>query len=87
MHRYFTTTVLCAGLLAHAVAEAYAQSGSPSSVFNFNPGWKLWVGDSTNAAQPGFDDAAWKTVTLPHAWNEDSAVRKPPLPRSTARRL
>jgi beta-galactosidase len=75
MHRYFTVTVLCAGLLTHAAPEAFAQSGAPSSVFNFNPGWKLWVGDSTNAAQPGFDDSTWKGVTLPHAWNEDSAFK------------
>ena len=29
----------------------------------------------TNAALPAFDDAAWQTVTLPHAWNEDAAFK------------
>ena len=28
------------------------------------------------AAQPDFDDTAWKPVTLPRAWNEDSAFRE-----------
>jgi beta-galactosidase len=38
-------------------------------------GWLLATGDPAGAAEPGFDDAAWKHVTLPHAWNEDSAYR------------
>ncbi len=50
---------------------------SPRATYNFNPGWKLFVGDPTNAAQPGFDDSAWQPVTLPHAWNEDSAFKVP----------
>ncbi len=28
------------------------------------------------AAQPDFDDTAWRPVTLPRAWNEDSAFRE-----------
>jgi beta-galactosidase len=75
MHRHFTAALLCASLLTHGGTEAFAQSGAPSSVFNFNPGWKLWVGDSTNAAQPGLDDSTWRGVTLPRAWNEDSAFK------------
>jgi beta-galactosidase len=48
---------------------------SPRADFNFNPGWKLFVGDDTNAAAANFDDSSWKSVTLPHAWNEDSAFK------------
>ncbi len=44
-------------------------------VYNFNPGWKLFVGDPADAALPTFDDSTWKPVTLPHAWNEDAAFR------------
>ena len=40
---------------------------------NFNPEWLLAVGDIEGAEQPAFDDSAWKTVTLPHAFNEDQA--------------
>ena len=46
------------------------------STYNFNPGWKLFVGDPADAERPQFDDTAWKTVTLPRAWNEDDAFRK-----------
>ena len=41
--------------------------------YNFNPGWKLVVGDPEGAASVGFDDNSWKAITLPHAWNEDEA--------------
>lgn len=56
---------------------AFAQSGSPVRVtYNFNPGWKLFVGDTADAALPGFNDQDWKDITLPHAWNEDEAFKK-----------
>ncbi len=49
---------------------------APRETFNFNPGWRLFVGDPAGAEAPGFDDAAWKPVTLPRAWNEDDAFKK-----------
>lgn len=48
---------------------------TPRAVYNFNPGWKLYVGDPPGAARPDFDDSGWKAVTLPRAWNEDDAFR------------
>jgi beta-galactosidase len=44
--------------------------------YDFNPGWKLAVGDPAGADQPAFDDSGWKAVTLPRAWNEDDAFRR-----------
>jgi hypothetical protein len=43
--------------------------------YNFNPGWKLFVGDAAGADKPGFNDASWKEVTLPRPFNEDEAFR------------
>ncbi len=43
--------------------------------YNFNPGWLVLVGDPAGAEQPTFDDHAWKPVTTPYTWNEDSAFR------------
>jgi hypothetical protein len=57
---------LAAAVPAHAARALY----------DFNPGWKLVVGDPADAARPGFDDGAWKAISLPHAWNEDDAFRK-----------
>lgn len=44
--------------------------------YNFNSGWKVFVGDPERASAPGFNDITWKNVTLPYAWNEDDAFRK-----------
>ncbi|HEX8315801.1 MAG TPA: beta-galactosidase, partial [Flavisolibacter sp.] len=44
--------------------------------YNFNSDWKVFVGDAKGAEAPAFNDASWKAVTLPYAWNEDDAFRK-----------
>jgi hypothetical protein len=44
--------------------------------YNFNPGWKVFVGDNPEASKKEFNDADWKNVTLPYAWNEDDAFIK-----------
>lgn len=43
--------------------------------WNFNPGWLVKVGDEAGAEKPDFADGDWKKVTLPYAWNEDSAFK------------
>lgn len=43
--------------------------------YNFNPGWKLKVFDDSLASKADYNDADWKEVTLPHAWNEDAAFK------------
>lgn len=44
--------------------------------YNFNPGWKVWVGDQADAFKKDFNDNSWKEITLPYAWNEDEAFKK-----------
>ena len=34
------------------------------------------MGDTAAAKESGFNDAGWKPVTLPYAWNEDDAFKK-----------
>ncbi|MET0647108.1 MAG: DUF4982 domain-containing protein [Pyrinomonadaceae bacterium] len=64
-------------LCAVSVVFAYEPpAASRRAKYNFNPGWKLLVGDPAGAEAAGFDDSAWKDVTLPRAWNEDDAFRK-----------
>ena len=58
--------------LAYCVLpRAHAQRAT----FDFDPGWRLLVGDAPGAEAASFDDSAWKPVTLPRAWNEDDAFR------------
>jgi beta-galactosidase len=68
------SVLCCAALLCGVVAQAAPRSQRVK--YNFNSGWKLFVGDPAGAETPGFDDSTWKDVTTPHAWNEDDAFRK-----------
>ena len=43
--------------------------------YNFNSDWKLKVGDIIQAEEVDYWDAEWKSVTLPHAFNEDEAFK------------
>lgn len=69
MFRYIALLLL---IFISASATTYADRAK----YNFNPGWKLFVGDPAGAERPDFDDRDWKSVTLPRAWNEDDAFRK-----------
>lgn len=44
-------------------------------MYHFNPGWLVKSADVNGAEATAFADADWKQVTLPHAWNEDSAFK------------
>ncbi|KAH7083491.1 beta-galactosidase [Paraphoma chrysanthemicola] len=48
---------------------------SARTKYNFNSDWRVSVSDPTDASKSSFDDGSWKEVTLPYAWNEDSAFR------------
>ena len=58
-------------------AESVTIAGDPETInvsssavaereTNFNEGWKFYLGTSSTAQNPGFDDSSWKSVTLPH---------------------
>ena len=64
--------IACCTFLA---VSASAAGNTAREKYNFNPGWKVFVGDPEDAANENFDDADWKEVTLPHAWNEDYAFK------------
>lgn len=61
--------------LCLAAANAAAAPAGGRATYDLNPGWRLQVGDAPGAEAPAFDDAAWKEITLPRAWNEDEAFR------------
>lgn len=70
MIRSHATLLLLAACLAASPARAERQT------YNFNPGWRLLVGDPADGASPTLDDKGWQAVTLPRAWNEDDAFGK-----------
>lgn len=79
MHRNSSSFGLLAlvFLLALGCSSPHASAAADlRRVYDFNPGWRLLVGDPSGAQAPSFDDSRWKPVTLPRAWNEDDAFRK-----------
>lgn len=81
MIRFVSSALALAWLLAALLAAAPAWAARAQ--YDFNPGWKLLVGDPPGAASPGFDDKLWKPVTLPRAWNEDDAFARDIVDHST----
>lgn len=67
--------LLLSAITINGQAVKFQPPASPRSVYNFNPGWKFVFGDTTGADQPGFDDSAWASVSLPHTWNEADSYR------------
>lgn len=55
--------------------QMYAGSGNLRKKFNFNPDWLIKVGDDENASKIDYDDASWKKIILPYAWNGDEAFK------------
>lgn len=38
-------------------------------IINFNKDWKFFLGDTAAAKSPGFNDAKWRSLHLPHDWS------------------
>ena len=73
----FALLLLVAPFASTAVAAdaRFTMPATPRATYNFNPGWKFAFGDAAGADQPGFNDAAWQDVSLPHTWNEIDSYR------------
>jgi beta-galactosidase len=50
-------------------SQIAAFSQSPREKLKFDFGWKFNLGDVNEAKEPGFNDAAWRTLDLPHDWS------------------
>ncbi|KRA58497.1 beta-galactosidase [Caulobacter sp. Root655] len=76
MPRIATRWILPWLFLVLGVGLAGAQAAAGSRVDQaFNDGWRMVAGDLAGAERVDFDDAAWKLVTLPRAFNEDAAFK------------
>jgi beta-galactosidase len=60
----------CIGLAAWAPVAAPANPADHGRVTqSFDPGWLFLRGDAPGAEQPGFADASWRAVDVPHDWS------------------
>jgi len=56
------------------VTKGYSQQAR--SVADFDKDWHFSLGDATGAEQPGFSDAAWRVLDLPHDWSVEGKFSK-----------
>lgn len=63
-----------------AAAPAPVGGPPPRATLNMDSGWRFHLGESTGAQVAEFDDAAWRTLDVPHDWSAegDYAPANPP---------
>jgi beta-galactosidase len=54
-------------LVTMAALQLRAQQ--PRTITDFDAGWKFYLGDNAEAKEPGFNDASWRSLRLPHDWS------------------
>jgi beta-galactosidase len=52
-----------------AAAERIEPADAPRQYVDLDFDWRFTLGDDPAAIHPSFDDAAWRTVRLPHDWS------------------
>src|SRR5664280_2707401 len=79
MKNYSTFASLGAALcLATSTFAAAEPASGPRDIIPFDTGWRFYLGDDPAARQPGFDDASWRTLDVPHDWSVELPVNRPP---------
>jgi len=68
---YLPPIVALIALLTPAVAPAQVAPGRDQ---NFDAGWNFSRGDHQGADQPGFNDAEWRKLDLPHDWSIEGPI-------------
>ncbi|MDO3695608.1 DUF4982 domain-containing protein [Wenyingzhuangia sp. chi5] len=48
---------------------------STTDKYNFNYGWKLYVGENEEASKVSYNDEKWSDINLPFAWNQEEAFK------------
>lgn len=48
---------------------SFSQNESSRIVSSFDNGWLFFKGDAKEAALPGFNDASWRKINVPHDWS------------------
>ena len=68
IHFFAASWLLVFILMTGMLTRLAAQSGD-RSVINFNQHWKFYLGEASNAPAETFNDAAWRSLQLPHDWS------------------
>lgn len=70
-----SSLVIALLITTFTTVPAQQQPTSSRSKYNFNSDWLVNAGDAAGTEAVSFADTTWKKVTLPYAWNEDSAFK------------
>lgn len=68
----FLNRIFKTGLSLFMLISLFACSEKQETMrerLDFNAAWKFSLGDDPAWQNPGFDDAAWRTLNLPHDWS------------------
>ena len=82
--RWSLLTGLLMTIAAVASVAAFMPPGSaaapkpPRQELSFDGDWRFHLGDAVGADQPGFGDADWRPVDLPHDWSIEGPVGSDP---------
>ena len=63
---------------ASVTLAAAGPAPGPREIIPFDIGWRFHLGDEAAAKQPGFDDANWRILDLPHDWSIEQPINPPP---------
>ena len=73
-----------------ATAADVPRAARAARTVSFDAGWRFTLGDPAGAERPGFDDASWRVLDLPHDWSiedlpkPDGVTRSGPFDRSAS---
>ncbi len=68
MNQRFSSTLLILAVLMLSCHEEEPLTKAPEWDTDFSFGWKFAKGEHPEAMDPGFNDAGWERVDLPHDW-------------------
>lgn len=69
MNKRKKSIYLLAVILVSVVQAVFANTKGIERKELFNSDWRFYRGSAQNAQQPVYDDAAWRSVNLPHDWS------------------
>jgi len=55
--------------LQFSASASTSAASAPARERLFNDAWRFHLGDAAGAEKPGFADAAWRALDLPHDWS------------------
>lgn len=69
-----STSLMANAAIRSVFTQEARASQSPRTVQPFDADWQFLKADAPDAEEPGFADAAWRTLNLPHDWSIEGPI-------------